>query len=41
MNRKIIITGVTGQNGSYLANFLLKKKYKIFGIVRSLKKSVQ
>jgi GDPmannose 4,6-dehydratase len=39
MNRKIIITGVTGQDGSYLANFLLKKKYKIFGIVRSLKKN--
>lgn len=38
MNRKIIITGVTGQDGSYLANFLLKKRYKIFGIVRSLKK---
>ena len=28
MNRKIIITGVTGQNGSYLANFLLKKNIK-------------
>jgi len=38
MNRKIIITGVTGQDGSYLAKFLLKKRYKIFGIVRSLKK---
>lgn len=38
MNRKIIITGINGQDGSYLANFLIKKKYQIFGIVRSLKK---
>lgn len=39
MNKKIIIIGVTGQDGSYLARFLLKKGYKIFGIVRSLKKN--
>ena len=38
MNKKIIITGILGQDGSYLAKFLLNKKYKIFGIVRSLKK---
>ena len=29
-----IITGITGQDGSYLAEFLLKKKYKIVGIMR-------
>ena len=28
------ITGITGQDGSYLTEFLLKKNYKIFGIVR-------
>ena len=28
------ITGITGQDGSYLSEFLLKKGYKIFGIVR-------
>ena len=29
-----IITGITGQDGSYLAEFLLEKGYKIVGIVR-------
>jgi GDPmannose 4,6-dehydratase len=29
-----LITGITGQDGSYLAEFLLKKGYKIFGLVR-------
>ena len=29
-----LITGVTGQDGSYLAEFLLKKGYKVHGIVR-------
>ena len=29
-----IITGVSGQDGSYLAKFLLKKDYKVVGIVR-------
>ena len=29
-----LITGITGQDGSYLSEFLLKKNYKIYGIVR-------
>ena len=29
-----LITGVTGQDGAYLAKFLLKKKYKVFGTFR-------
>jgi GDPmannose 4,6-dehydratase len=29
-----LITGVTGQDGSYLAEFLLEKGYKVFGVVR-------
>jgi len=29
-----LITGVTGQDGSYLTDFLLKKKYKIIGVKR-------
>jgi GDPmannose 4,6-dehydratase len=29
-----IITGITGQDGSYLAEFLLEKEYKVVGIVR-------
>lgn len=33
--RKIaFITGITGQDGSYLADFLLTKNYKIFGLLR-------
>ena len=28
------ITGITGQDGSYLAELLLKKNYKVYGIVR-------
>ena len=28
------ITGITGQDGSYLSELLLKKDYKIYGIVR-------
>ena len=29
-----LITGITGQDGSYLAEFLLEKNYKVVGIVR-------
>jgi GDPmannose 4,6-dehydratase len=29
-----LITGITGQDGSYLAEFLLEKGYKVFGLVR-------
>jgi GDPmannose 4,6-dehydratase len=32
--KKALITGVTGQDGSYLAEFLLTKGYKVFGMVR-------
>lgn len=32
--KKAIITGVTGQDGSYLAEFLLDKDYEVHGIVR-------
>lgn len=31
---KALITGVTGQDGSYLAEFLLDKGYKVYGVVR-------
>ena len=35
MKKKVaLITGITGQTGSYLAELLLKKKYKVHGIVR-------
>lgn len=29
-----LITGITGQDGSYLAEFLLSQKYKVFGLTR-------
>lgn len=32
--RKALITGVTGQDGSYLAEFLLEKGYKVYGLRR-------
>ena len=32
--RKALITGITGQDGSYLADFLLKKGYEVHGIKR-------
>ena len=32
-----LITGVTGQDGSYLARFLLEKNYKVIGTVRSIR----
>ena len=34
MSRTALITGVTGQDGSYLADFLLEKGYKVHGMVR-------
>jgi GDPmannose 4,6-dehydratase len=34
MKKVALITGITGQDGSYLAEFLLKKNYKVFGIKR-------
>lgn len=33
-NKKALITGITGQDGSYLAEFLLEKGYEVHGIVR-------
>jgi len=34
IQRRALITGITGQDGSYLAEFLLNKGYKVFGVVR-------
>ena len=31
---RALITGITGQDGSYLAEFLLEKGYEVFGVVR-------
>ncbi len=32
--KKALITGITGQDGSYLAEFLLKKGYEVYGLIR-------
>lgn len=34
MKKKVLITGITGQDGAYLAEFLLKKGYEVHGIKR-------
>jgi GDPmannose 4,6-dehydratase len=34
VNRKALITGITGQDGSYLAELLLSKGYEVYGIIR-------
>ena len=35
MKKKIaLIFGITGQDGSYLAKLLLKKKYEVHGVIR-------
>ena len=31
---KALITGITGQDGAYLSEFLLSKNYEVHGIVR-------
>lgn len=33
MARKALITGITGQDGAYLAQFLLNKNYQVFGLI--------
>ena len=32
--KKALITGITGQDGSYLAELLLEKGYEVYGIMR-------
>ena len=32
--KRALITGVTGQDGSYLAELLLEKGYEVYGLVR-------
>ena len=34
MTKRALITGITGQDGAYLSDFLLKKGYKVYGAVR-------
>ena len=39
MTKNVLITGVTGQDGAYLAKFLLKKRYNVFGTYNGSPKS--
>ena len=39
MTKKALIVGISGQDGSLLAQLLLKKGYKVFGTSRDAKKS--
>lgn len=34
MKKRALITGLTGQDGSFLAEFLLERGYEVFGLVR-------
>jgi GDPmannose 4,6-dehydratase len=34
VSRRALITGITGQDGSYLAELLLSKDYEVHGIIR-------
>jgi len=34
MNKKAIVTGITGQDGSHLADLLLEKNYEVIGVAR-------
>ena len=34
MKKKILILGITGQDGSYLLDFLIKKNYEVHGLIR-------
>src|SRR6202140_5015278 len=36
MSRRVLITGITGQDGSYLAELLLAEGYEVFGMIRRL-----
>lgn len=34
MKRRTLLTGISGQDGSYLAEFLLEKDYEVYGLIR-------
>ena len=34
MNKSALVTGITGQDGSYLAEFLLDRGYAVYGLIR-------
>ena len=34
MAKRALLTGITGQDGAYLSQFLLSKGYEVFGVIR-------
>ena len=40
MGKKVLIVGISGQDGTNLAQYLLHKKYKVYGIYRGNKKNL-
>ena len=34
LNKRALIVGITGQDGSYLSEFLVKKGYEVHGVIR-------
>ena len=36
MGKRALITGITGMDGSHLADFLLLKNYEVFGLIRKV-----
>ena len=34
MSKRALLTGITGQDGAYLSQFLLSKGYEVFGVIR-------
>jgi GDPmannose 4,6-dehydratase len=36
--KKAIITGITGQDGSYLTELLLEKNYEVYGVMRRVQR---
>ena len=41
MKKKVLIVGISGQDGSYLSKYLLKKKFIVHGISRKKKGMVE
>ena len=39
--KRAIVTGITGQDGSYLAEFLIAKGYEVHGIIPELKEQLK
>src|SRR5437667_404706 len=41
MAKRALITGITGQDGSFLAELFLQKGYEVFGVIGGLRRSIR